>query len=274
MAGFRRPAPAACTRWGSPGTTAASSRASADVDVCFTVRSQSVHRIQEAQALVGHACGPPCDDRLGTDDDERRDRRPRRLRDRGHRPDRGVPPPTAAAQGRDRHDGARGRRQVLGRAGGRGVRRGVPQRGRSSATAPCSTLPGGERLAFSTDSFVVQPLRFPGGSIGHLAVHGTVNDLPWRARGRAGCPPRSCWRRASRSPSCGTIVADMATRRTPRACRSSPATPRSSHGRRRRALHHDRRRRRDPRRAARSRPSGAARRPRDARAPSATTAWP
>ena len=38
-------------------------------------------------------------------------------------------------------------------------------------------LPTGERLAFSTDSFVVHPLRFPGGSIGHLAVHGTVNDL-------------------------------------------------------------------------------------------------
>ncbi|MDQ6783873.1 MAG: hydrogenase expression/formation protein HypE [Actinomycetota bacterium] len=38
-------------------------------------------------------------------------------------------------------------------------------------------LPSGERLAFSTDSFVVKPLRFPGGSIGHLAVHGTVNDL-------------------------------------------------------------------------------------------------
>jgi hydrogenase expression/formation protein HypE len=36
---------------------------------------------------------------------------------------------------------------------------------------------GGARLAFSTDSFVVQPRRFPGGSIGHLAVHGTVNDL-------------------------------------------------------------------------------------------------
>jgi hydrogenase expression/formation protein HypE len=32
-------------------------------------------------------------------------------------------------------------------------------------------------LAFSTDSFVVKPLRFPGGSAGHLAVHGTVNDL-------------------------------------------------------------------------------------------------
>jgi hydrogenase expression/formation protein HypE len=38
-------------------------------------------------------------------------------------------------------------------------------------------LPSGERLAFSTDSFVVKPLRFPGGSIGDLAVNGTVNDL-------------------------------------------------------------------------------------------------
>ena len=33
------------------------------------------------------------------------------------------------------------------------------------------------RLAFSTDSFVVKPLFFPGGDIGSLAVHGTVNDL-------------------------------------------------------------------------------------------------
>jgi hydrogenase expression/formation protein HypE len=39
------------------------------------------------------------------------------------------------------------------------------------------TLPSGERLAFSTDSFVVSPRRFPGGSIGQLAIHGTVNDL-------------------------------------------------------------------------------------------------
>ncbi len=36
---------------------------------------------------------------------------------------------------------------------------------------------GGERLALTTDSFVVQPLFFPGGDIGSLAVHGTVNDL-------------------------------------------------------------------------------------------------
>jgi len=36
---------------------------------------------------------------------------------------------------------------------------------------------GGVRLAFSTDSFVVRPMFFPGGSIGDLAVNGTVNDL-------------------------------------------------------------------------------------------------
>lgn len=36
---------------------------------------------------------------------------------------------------------------------------------------------GGARLAFSTDSYVVRPLEFPGGDIGALAVHGTINDL-------------------------------------------------------------------------------------------------
>lgn len=35
----------------------------------------------------------------------------------------------------------------------------------------------GARLAFTTDSYVVTPLFFPGGDIGRLAVHGTVNDL-------------------------------------------------------------------------------------------------
>ncbi|MGI8431618.1 MAG: hydrogenase expression/formation protein HypE, partial [Chthoniobacterales bacterium] len=36
---------------------------------------------------------------------------------------------------------------------------------------------GNERLAFSTDSYVVSPIFFPGGDIGKLAIHGTVNDL-------------------------------------------------------------------------------------------------
>ncbi len=36
---------------------------------------------------------------------------------------------------------------------------------------------GGQQLAFSTDSYVVRPLFFPGGSIADLAINGTVNDL-------------------------------------------------------------------------------------------------
>src|ERR1019366_6626562 len=42
------------------------------------------------------------------------------------------------------------------------------------------SLPGdaaAPRIAFTTDAFVVRPLFFPGGDIGRLAVHGTVNDL-------------------------------------------------------------------------------------------------
>lgn len=45
---------------------------------------------------------------------------------------------------------------------------------------------GGVRLAFTTDSYVVKPLFFPGGDIGKLAVHGTVNDL-------AMCGARPLW---------------------------------------------------------------------------------
>ena len=44
------------------------------------------------------------------------------------------------------------------------------------ADAAIVTIDGVE-LAFTTDSYVVKPLRFPGGSIGELAVNGTVNDL-------------------------------------------------------------------------------------------------
>jgi hydrogenase expression/formation protein HypE len=50
--------------------------------------------------------------------------------------------------------------------------------GTLEAMADAGTLEiGGVRLAMTTDSFVVKPLRFPGGSIGELAVNGTVNDL-------------------------------------------------------------------------------------------------
>ncbi len=36
---------------------------------------------------------------------------------------------------------------------------------------------GGNKIVFTTDSFVVDPIFFPGGNIGHLAINGTVNDL-------------------------------------------------------------------------------------------------
>ena len=38
-------------------------------------------------------------------------------------------------------------------------------------------LPAGEELVVTTDGFTVKPLEFPGGDIGSLAVHGTVNDI-------------------------------------------------------------------------------------------------
>ncbi|QEH34834.1 Hydrogenase expression/formation protein HypE [Aquisphaera giovannonii] len=62
---------------------------------------------------------------------------------------------------------------------------GVLSRLEDQATLPFGDADGalggegrvGARLAFTTDAFVVQPLFFPGGDIGRLAVHGTVNDL-------------------------------------------------------------------------------------------------
>jgi hydrogenase expression/formation protein HypE len=54
-------------------------------------------------------------------------------------------------------------------------------------THDAAVLPApGQRLAFTTDAYVVRPLFFPGGDIGTLAINGTVNDLamvgarPWR----------------------------------------------------------------------------------------------
>ncbi len=57
----------------------------------------------------------------------------------------------------------------------------LPGYGTAGATADlgdCAVVPAaGGRIAFSTDSYVVKPMFFPGGSIGDLAVNGTVNDL-------------------------------------------------------------------------------------------------
>src|SRR3954463_16816091 len=53
----------------------------------------------------------------------------------------------------------------------------VPAFGSEAAPALADAGAGGAALAITTDSFVGKPLRFPGGSIGDLAVNGTVNDL-------------------------------------------------------------------------------------------------
>jgi hydrogenase expression/formation protein HypE len=60
------------------------------------------------------------------------------------------------------------------RSAERGTEDGTPNGFHSPLPAPRSPLP---RIALTTDSFVVRPLFFPGGDIGKLAVHGTVNDL-------------------------------------------------------------------------------------------------
>ena len=106
----------------------------------------------------------------------------------------------------------------------------VPQPGsrRRSTTRPSSPAPGA-RLAFTTDSYVVTPLFFPGGDIGELAVNGTVNDLAMGGarpvalslalHPRGGIPARRARARRRLGP---------ARRRRAPACCSSPATPRWS----------------------------------------------
>ncbi|MBI3771563.1 MAG: hydrogenase expression/formation protein HypE [Gammaproteobacteria bacterium] len=46
-----------------------------------------------------------------------------------------------------------------------------------AATLPINAIPPDHQLVMTSDSFTVQPLEFPGGSIGSLAIHGTINDL-------------------------------------------------------------------------------------------------
>ena len=135
------------------------------------------------------------------------------------------------------HAGARRRRAADADADRADVRAGVRATAAAAARCcraarrrrSCDSAAERRRLAFSTDSFVVSPLFFPGGDIGSLAVHGTVNDLAMcGARPLAlsagfileeGLPMDELWR----------IVQSMAAAaRGARACRSSPATPRWS----------------------------------------------
>ena len=214
--------------------------ASEHVQHCLVVRDDSVHRVQETQAAVGYALWNAYRS--------------------GWMPapfgERGTGWLTRAAATADAREAAvldritefrrrrpRLRDDVITLAHGAGGKAsaalvdavfleaftdGEPQPLPDAATL---TLPTGERLAFSTDSFVVKPLRFPGGSIGHLAVHGTVNDLAVQgAQPAVAVRRRSSSKRASRWPSCARSWPTWPKPLGPRACRSSPATPRSSAG--------------------------------------------
>ena len=91
-------------------------------------------------------------------------------------------------------------------------------------------LPPG-RVAFSTDTFVVSPIFFPGGDIGDLAINGTVNDVAMSgAEVHRPDAWASCWRRGCPWPTSTASSAPWKRRPRPPACASSPATPRSSDG--------------------------------------------
>ena len=153
--------------------------AAATVDHCLVVRSDSVHRIQETQSAVvfdlwaARSSGATV----------------------GERGDSMTPRDGREAAVLERIEAFRRRRprltdEVVTLAHGAGGKASAAlvdavflDAFANDALAPLADAatprrcPGGDRLAFSTDSFVVQPRCFPGGSIGHLAVHGTVNDL-------------------------------------------------------------------------------------------------
>ena len=88
--------------------------------------------------------------------------------------------------------------------------------------------PGRPRLAFTTDSFVVKPLFFPGGDIGKLAVNGTVNDLAVGGAIRSISPRRSSSKKGWRSPTSQDRGLDAERLRRWPGSRWSRATPRSS----------------------------------------------
>ena len=98
----------------------------------------------------------------------------------------------------------------------------MPARRRGGAARPNG------RLAISTDTFVVKPMFFPGGSIGDLAVNGTVNDLAMVGARLLTCRRRSSWPKAHRWPDVGAWRPRSAKRPNAPGYTWSRATPRSS----------------------------------------------
>ena len=86
----------------------------------------------------------------------------------------------------------------------------------------------GARLAFSTDSFVISPLFFPGGDIGSLAVHGTVNDLAMCGAQPLGLSAGFILEEGLPMEQLWQIVQSMQVPPPPQERRSSPAIRKSS----------------------------------------------
>jgi hydrogenase expression/formation protein HypE len=72
-------------------------------------------------------------------------------------------------------NGGRYMRELIEQVFARQLRSAVLDTGADAVALPCS--PDDGELVLTTDGFTVQPLEFPGGDIGSLAVHGTTNDL-------------------------------------------------------------------------------------------------
>ena len=259
---------------GLAGYDGGSMAASDTIDHCLVVRSDSVHRIQEAQSAVVFDLW------------ERVQR---------HLPERSADDRVTIREAAvlERIEAFRRRRprltdEIVTLAHGAGGKSSAAlidavfleafatTRSAPLADAARLDLPGGDRLAFSTDSFVVRPRFFPGGSIGHLAVHGTVNDVAM-----LGARPR--WLSAAFVIEEG-FADHRAARHRRRHGRGRSTGGRDHRGRRhqggrprcgRRAVHHDRRCRRaagGPHARGRSWCSPAT--SSSCRARSPTTGWP
>jgi hydrogenase expression/formation protein HypE len=92
--------------------------------------------------------------------------------------------------------------------------------GNDQASLP---IPVGGRMVMTTDGYVVSPLFFPGGDIGSLAVHGTINDVAMAGAKplylSASGKPSSMMKLAFRWPICNGLRDRWGRRRGRRGCR-------------------------------------------------------
>ncbi len=83
----------------------------------------------------------------------------------------------------------------------------------------------GARLAMTTDTYVVNPVIFPGGTIGNLAVNGTVNDLAMCGARAFALSAGFILEEVYRWKPCAQWCPQCRRRRKPPTSRSSPETP-------------------------------------------------